>query len=838
MTINVIHNKERVKHMRSTTSLFFIAILIIYQCQFNYAALNIHRNFGEGLIGAIKDHVYIDHAYTIDRHLVAPTCNSLDGTTCYFLKHRYEHNQQNKEVSFNQHDRHSIPDLPILPYKRNINVSSVSPDRPIPIFEAGIGDDSDSESFASVSGDAITWLVSRGSLLNGIWQMKEQSFNDDDIKKQTSVKKHDTLLMSLSKLESKMSTKTTTDGNHNVESGRWYSFRYWLKRLDRFAESIADLILADFDLDEDSTKDEQQEVDTVTEDVDDEQRSHLSHEEDKNQSIDMPWSAVSRIIEFNNVPIDADVIPEFYGTSVSQPFDVGLRWIGDWKHTTEPRQHRREYHDLDTLSQTISIEGSTNSAEDIVSCAELDTVAGSIIFSKPVLPSRIFLRKTKPSFEEKSEVPIESSVDSEVPPDARSAKIESAKGGIDFIPIGAEVKPTQQIRVEGWFWDRTARKAFQQYLEEQGEENGSNKWFYSSFPNTELKNQHVTRVWTVVIDLQSNSSDTDISLKSFLWNRNSNYESNEINVIDRISGSPYTRVDGISIRYGVEKLARRSTVSPVEASDSIPNVLDKILDPSPAINRGSKTEYFIPLSKFPGHRSTHSVTQNSRLSGAPGISICQLLLHRPVLTSSHAGGHRSDLEYAAVRPGVIIREMFFDPSVTSESVSTSLQQLKNPKLLELHDRERYISSIREEQQKRYLTSEARNQLTQVSTPSPPFGHPVTPRVLQVPDIANDGVLLAQDWRPSMKRIEIILQRFLPIEAPVLSLSNLHTLNKLLIHKVRIISFIFSFLKIFINDSKTLVVNFLFSFLCVCVHCSRQQLPLFHYRYRILNILGQ
>lgn len=751
MVMSTIQQWKLLKSYK-TTIFFFVSLLLL--TPLIDAALNIHRNFGEGLIASIKDHIYIDRSYTTERLNVSPTCSSMDGTLCSFLVH--------SDLG-DIYARKTKKQLPILPRTSNYD-TPLSGSRAVPIFETGFGDDSDSETFASTSGDAITWLVSRQSVFDEVWDMERLRMEVETSLDQLSSNS----LESISDISDKIIGSTASSFKTQAPpaapeqsiSERWWDPRHWLKQLDRFADKLTDLILSDFDFDEEEDDEKEEDTNrnlieagsTEKQATGKEKPSRVS--EDKPHPTAISWNRTSRSVDFTEVPFPTEPIPEFFGSSASPPFNVALRWIGNWKI------------DIPNVSQSDT------------PCANLASVNGFLLFSKPVIVSELSLIRV--GLEDDKIQPSSNIPDTNAADTIPTNNILTPDGSeiLNKVNGSSEVRSNQRVFFEGWFWNPSARREFIKILEEEGEPD-SDAWFYSSAPLKAIESNSMTRVWSVEIDLQSEMEESDILNNSFLWDR-TGARQEILNIIERISGTPYLRIDGISIRFGVgstENLVVKDKEGHVEgfrfsrSPGSFPNISGSM----------------VPTPKQLGRRT---VIPNSRLANSTGICVQRILMHRPVAIFNDSAQKPEAVEATAVVPGVIIREISYDSNVhrqtpdSDEVDKMNKRVIKNPKVLDLEDRKRYIESsilLATQQQQKYQA----NGSTQLSTPAPPFGRPVPPRMIPVAAISSDGVVLSQDWRPPIQQVQVILQQNMPIESPVWSLSELHELDEVPSRKVEL-----------------------------------------------------
>lgn len=259
--------------------------------------------------------------------------------------------------------------------------------------------------------------------------------------------------------------------------------------------------------------------------------------------------------------------------------------------------------------------------------------------------------------------------------------------------------------------------------------------FFSTTPLRKLQNYDIRRVWTAELDLDKLSSVTRSTVRT-------------INVIHEITGSSYKRIDGIRFLFTT------GTTSIVDDDNGEP------------VRR-------------------QSVVVNSRRATLP-IDIClRHLAFRKLTRYDHTlhqqlnivRGETSD-SGIFYNTGIVMRPSKDDNSLFNTAPLPPQEEMStNIQVLQKYDRKQWETSaldkIKFRSDQRRLVNKKKDYHTLLVSDIPVNTGLESGAVLPSPEMSSDGVVLHWDRRRPLKRVTILGQEKIPIEAPIRSLTELY-----------------------------------------------------------------
>lgn len=660
--------------------------------------LNIYRNLGETMTQTIREHIYVDAQFSLPVAAVFSTCSSLEGLPC-----------------------RPLDQTGSLASRRSPNGLKAG-SHSVPVIEENLGDTSDAERFWTILADGVSWLVSYEGILDTMLD-KAQLNTTTTVSSSalTSPSSEDEASALSDTLSNRLSDVKNLDRNVPEFQLRWLHPRNLIRSISRILFHVINTVLIDQDsgiLDDSSSGT----TETVFYDEDtDSSGHHESAPENQKvasnsitstststavdgQSLSMPsmraqpslqWAGASRRVDFARTDT-GQVLPEYFGFNGSpSTMDVAMRWLGNW---------------------TVVNGGDLSKQSDISQqrCARLGLAPQSVLFSKPVLLSEVLLRWMVPE----------------------KPRLNLTRNMLSLV-------------VEGWVWDTPARKRFSVLSPKM-----AMSWFFTSSPVEMLHRRHVVRVWHT--ELYDQTAFADV-MNSGATSKNDLLRG--VNVINRIAGSPYIRVDGITI----------------SSSTRMVNTLA-----------------FEGTSHFNSDALPLSV---SSTEGVANVCLVSLTLHRPVplgrkggrlFTAAERRAVPLSAEAEAYRPAVILRDASF-PQPFNAKLSSGYRAAGEPShsgngstlcdvgSILAADRQLWAGAFRDviQQQKQHGSQWWEQPEMSALANSGARGGSEGARALCVPELSSDGVVYHWDQRKPMRSITVLLQPKLPVEAPVFSLLKLH-----------------------------------------------------------------
>lgn len=288
-----------------------------------------------------------------------------------------------------------------------------------------------------------------------------------------------------------------------------------------------------------------------------------------------------------------------------------------------------------------------------------------------------------------------------------------------------------RIFVEGFFWDKERAN-----LSATASDSG---WFFSPLPLDMLQHHNIHRVWSAEIDLDSATTHSDAA-----------WVVDYVDAVRKVTGSPYTRIDGVILTFstgttvfaGIDGYKKQRQIVTME-------------------KRVSSLRPEVCLHRF-GFRRRTAVNPSSSVPVSEDATTVDGIVH--------------ELEAMAYRPGIIVRPLEDDPALMVVKPPGYDKSPTSAELLQKYDREVWEFDTLQETELRLqqYVSEKRRYHASIPRAMPPFNQAMfSTAVLPFPEICSDGVTLHWDYRPPMRRVTILGQKKIPVEAPVHTLMEVH-----------------------------------------------------------------